>query len=327
MISKYKLKFILILIYIFTFFCLDNKISIKSLIKKIAKIFLNIFDTQKSSFKENIIKIETNSVFKLNLFNKDFQKSNKKYKSNHPEIIQVNNQGIITAIRPGRAIITVSSSNKKKTSIKVSSVVTNGLITNFTLDLYNASQYQNVMIVAHPDDEILWGGANLLKDKYFIVCLTNGYNLVRSNEFKKVLEFTKNNGIILNYPDIQDNIRDDWSEVNIGILKDITTVLNYKYWNKIVTYGKDGIYGHIHHIKTCEFVTRIAKTLNKYNYLYYFGKYYQKEQIPKNLTRINDTELKKKMEAILIYKSQKKGIYKYLFHSLPYENWVLIPKG
>ena len=183
------------------------------------------------------------------------------------------------------------------------------------------------MIVAHPDDEILWGGANLLKDKYFIVCLTNGYNLVRSNEFKKVLEFTKNNGIILNYPDIQDNIRDDWSEVNIGILKDITTVLNYKYWNKIVTYGKDGIYGHIHHIKTCEFVTRIAKTLNKYNYLYYFGKYYQKEQIPKNLTRISDTELKKKMEAILIYKSQKKGIYKYLFHSLPYENWVLIPKG
>ena len=62
-------------------------------------------------------------MFQLNLCNKDFQKSNKKYKSNHPEIIRVNNQGIITAIRPGRAIITVSSSNKKKTSIKESSVV------------------------------------------------------------------------------------------------------------------------------------------------------------------------------------------------------------
>lgn len=277
--------------------------------------------------KENIIKIETNSVFQLNFSSKDFQKSNKTYKSNHPEIIKVNNQGIITAIRPGRAIITVSSSNQKKTSIKVSSVVTNGLITNFTLDFYNASQYQNLMIVAHPDDEILWGGANLLRDKYFVVCLTNGYNLVRSNEFKKILEFTKNNGFILNYPDIQDNIKDDWSEVKIGILKDLTTILNYKFWNKIVTYGKDGIYGHIHHIKTCEYVTLIAKTLNKYNYLYYFGKYYQKDQIPKNLTRISDKELKKKMEEILIYKSQKKGIYKYFLHSLPYENWVLASKG
>ena len=45
------------------------------------------------------------------------------------------------------------------------------------------------MIVAHPDDETLWGGANLLKERYFVVCLTNGYDLIRSNEFKEILKF------------------------------------------------------------------------------------------------------------------------------------------
>ena len=202
-----------------------------------------------------------------------------------------------------------------------------GLINIYTLNLYNASQYQNVMIVAHPDDEILWGGANLIKDRYFIVCLTNGYNLIRSKEFKQVLNFTKNSGIILNYPDAQDDIIDDWSEVRVGILKDLTTILNYKYWNKIVTYDKDGTYGHIHHKKTYEYVTQIAKTVNKYDYLYYFGKFYNKHQIPKNLSRISDKELEYKIKAIDIYKSQKQGIYENWFHSLPYENWILASKG
>lgn len=315
MISNFKLKINLIFIYLLIFSCFDNKDSIYIFIRKLI-------------FKENFhIKIETNSNFQLHILNNDYPNQNIKYKSNHPEIIKVNNEGEITAIRPGNAIITLSRLKYKKVQIKISSIVKNGLITNYSLNLYNASQYRNVMIVAHPDDEILWGGANLLKDSYFIVCLTNGYNLIRSNEFKKILQFTKNSGIILNYPDTQDNIRDDWSNVRIGILKDLTTILNYKHWNKVVTYGKDGTYGHIHHKKTYEYVTRIAKAVNKYNILYYFGKYYQKNQIPKNLTRISDEELEYKKKEIDIYKSQKKGIYKNLFHVLPYENWILASKS
>jgi len=183
------------------------------------------------------------------------------------------------------------------------------------------------MIVAHPDDEILWGGANLLKERYFVVCLTNGYNLVRQNEFKKILKFTDNGGIILNYPDFQENIRDDWSEVKTGILNDLVTILNYKHWKKIVTYGQDGTYGHIHHKKTYEYVTQISKEINKYNILYYFGKYYSKNNIPKNLTRISDKELEFKKKELHIYKSQKAALYKRFFHVLPYENWVLASKS
>jgi len=63
------------------------------------------------------------------------------------------------------------------------------------------------------------------------------------------LKFTNNSGIILNFPDLQDNIRDDWSGVGAGILKDLSKLINYQYWDKIVTHGPDGTMGHIHHKK------------------------------------------------------------------------------
>ena len=44
----------------------------------------------------------------------------------------------------------------KCTQIKVLSISNNGLISNYTLEKYNVSQYQKVMIVSHPDDETLW---------------------------------------------------------------------------------------------------------------------------------------------------------------------------
>lgn len=36
--------------------------------------------------------------------------------------------------------------------------------------------YDSLMVVAHPDDETIWGGAHLLKGKYVVVCITNGNN-------------------------------------------------------------------------------------------------------------------------------------------------------
>ena len=44
------------------------------------------------------------------------------------------------------------------------------------------------MIVAHPDDETLWGGAHLKSGNWFVVCLTNHFTDVRKNEFKSVME-------------------------------------------------------------------------------------------------------------------------------------------
>ena len=162
-----------------------------------------------------------------------------------------------------------------------------------------------------PDDETLWGGINLFKYNYFVVCLTNGFNLKRANDFRQILNFTNNSGIILNYPDLKENnIRDDWSEVKKGILKDLSIILNYKNWDKIVTHGPDGTTGHFHHKITCKLVTKIAKEFNKYNNLYYFGKFYKKNEIPKNLQRINEKDFELKKKEVYIYKSVRKIIYK-----------------
>ena len=229
-------------------------------------------------------------------------------------------------MRPGSSTIIAKGLDGKNTQIKVLVTSNNGLINKHILDESSANKYKNVMIVAHPDDEVLWGGANLYKEKYFVVCLTNRYNPSRSNDFRKIMKFTKNNGIILDYPDIQENIKDDWSEVKIGILKDLSKILNYKHWDKIVTYGPDGTTGHIHHKKTFEYVTKIAKKYNKFQILYYFGKYYDRNHIPKNLPKIDDKELEYKKKEISLYKSVINVVSKAFVHMLPYENWILASK-
>ena len=284
-------------------------------------ICFNIYDSQRTDIsKINSIKLEINNFKDLTL---NFSLLNFSYKSNHPDIIQVDSRGKIKAIRPGKAIISISQLNNIIMKVKVTAILKNGFINNYILDNHNASQYKKIMIVAHPDDETLWGGANLVKDNYFVVCLTNGYNLARANDFHEILKYTNNSGIILNYPDIEDNIIDDWSEVENWILKDLSIILNYQNWDKIVTYGPDGTTGHYHHKKINQYVTWIVKKFDKYKNLYYFQKFYKKNQIPKYLPRINDTELEYKRKEVEIYKSVKHIIYQLWFHMLPCENLIL----
>ena len=40
-----------------------------------------------------------------------------------------------------------------------------------------------LMIVAHPDDELLWGGGHLIEGEYLVVCMTHGWNPKRRTAF------------------------------------------------------------------------------------------------------------------------------------------------
>ena len=164
-----------------------------------SSICFDIYNTPELKFNEtNPLRIEINHDKQLNLKLSDYPNSNIKYKSSHPEIIKVDKKGKITALRPGNAIITAEGLDSKRTSVKVLAISNKGLINNKTMDRYDANQYNNLMIVSHPDDETLWGGANLFREKYFVICLTNGYNIKRANDFKELLKFTNNSGIIMN---------------------------------------------------------------------------------------------------------------------------------
>ena len=90
----------------------------------------------------------------------------------------------------------------EKDSVTYDPETTEGQITKEMLDELPLSDCTKLMVVAHPDDETLWGGAHLTEGGWFVVCLTNGYNEVRKNEFYEVMKESGNIGLILKYPDL-----------------------------------------------------------------------------------------------------------------------------
>lgn len=192
----------------------------------------------------------------------------------------------------------------------------------FNVDLKNINK---VMIVAHPDDEMLWGGAHLLQDDYLVVCITCGERNDRVKEFKSVMKETNDKYIMLDYPDYPNSKKDDWKTVYNDIVKDIDRILKMKDWEVIVTHNEQGEYGHIHHKMTHQIVTNIYK--RKYpdkESLYFFGDYYKKDKITnveKELKQINEDDYHKKYNIIFgLYKTQTKSCKKHE-HMIRYENW------
>lgn len=171
------------------------------------------------------------------------------------------------------------------------------------------------MIVAHPDDETIWGGNHLLKGHYLVVCLTNGNNPTRRKEFMKIMKKTHNQGLIFDYPDKTNGKRDSWVHVKGSIEKDVAYLSHKKKWKCVVSHNPLGEYGHIHHRLTSQIVSIKCSQQN----LYYFGKYYKKNHVPENLKKINQYDAK--MKLINDYTSQKK-VMRHLNHMMKYENWV-----
>lgn len=177
------------------------------------------------------------------------------------------------------------------------------------------------MIVAHPDDELLWGGSHLIDDNYLVVCITCGTKKERVEEFVRVMHKTNDKYIMLGYPDKTNNERDNWEEVSSKIKKDLQEIISLKDWNLIVTHNPDGEYGHLHHKLTSEFVTNLVSNKNK---LYYFGYYHSKKTIADyydEMIPISDKNIKIKKELIGYYKSQS-FIQTTFDHIYNYEEWV-----
>lgn len=187
------------------------------------------------------------------------------------------------------------------------------------LDSLNLDKVSKLMIVAHPDDETIWGGYHLLKDDYLVVCITCGDNKIRVNEIKEALKYSNDKLIMLNFPDKILGKRSDWNEEKEEIKQDIKKIIEYKKWNLIVTHNPEGEYGHEHHKMTSKIVTNLYDGDN----LYYFGKYYSKKNIEKieKENKINENELINKNKMLKVYKSQS-FIDNKFGHMYPYENWT-----
>lgn len=194
---------------------------------------------------------------------------------------------------------------------------------NYDLSKMDLERYNNLMIVAHPDDEMLWGGAHLIEDDYLIVCITCGTKRERLNEFKSVVKETDDSYIALGYQNKIRGERSDWSNCYDDIKNDINMIIDSNDWNLVVTHNEKGEYGHIHHIMVNKMVTDLYNENNYQFDLYHFGTYYSKKNIYKlELVQspISDALLKRKEELLDLYGTQSEVI-KNLSHMNKYEVW------
>jgi LmbE family N-acetylglucosaminyl deacetylase len=139
------------------------------------------------------------------------------------------------------------------------------------------------MIVAHPDDELIFGGEELIKhgSDYKVICLTNKSNKIRSKEFKQVME--KLNVGSWKMFDYEDTLYPTKQF-------DLKNIINYKNWDKIVTHNPIGEYGHPQHKLIFDAVK------NETDDFYVFGKSSQK---------ISKTYLETKKLLLKLYESEQ----------------------
>lgn len=163
---------------------------------------------------------------------------------------------------------------KNANVVKVKSVTDKLGYASFKLDKDKLKNIEDVMIIAHPDDETLWAGDLITKKKFLIICLTNGDNPQRKKEFEQAMQMSDNYGVMLRYPDNPNHKKSDWSKVKDQVRGDMRYLLSYKNWKSIVTHNPDGEYGHIQHKFTSMIVTNICSEKDLTDKLYYFGKYY-----------------------------------------------------
>jgi len=189
----------------------------------------------------------------------------------------------------------------------------------------NIANAEKLMIVAHPDDESIWGGGHLIDDGgYLVVCVTNGRNDERRDEFIKAVKASGNAPMILEYPDKINGKRDDWSQVRGHIESDIRLLTGYKKWKQIVTHNPKGEYGHVHHQMLNQIVTNSCKDNGMEDNLWYFGEYYTKSKLPEassGLTELPKETVELKNKLLDFYKTQAKCVDKFR-HMAPYENWT-----
>ena len=191
------------------------------------------------------------------------------------------------------------------------------IYTNHSKKEITIDEVNNLMIIAHKEDGLIWGGNNLLNDNYLVVCITCTEN---DKDFIKIMDKTNNLYVLLNY----DEETDFYEERNI-LNRDLSKYLNMKNWDKVVTHNEEGEYGSNQHVIINSYV---KKLINNKDILYYFNKYYTNDNLGENsyyFYKLGGKEIDKKIKIIgmlndLEYVNEFKHIIPYE-EFIPYEEW------
>jgi len=162
-------------------------------------------------------------------------------------------------------------------------------------EAFNDYQATKLMIIAHPDDELIFGGIELMNygSDYKVVCVTNPTNKDRILEFETVME--KLNICSWEILDYEDTLHPTQTYDKLD------DIINSREWKKIVTHNPVGEYGHPQHklihdrVKNCLAETS-PSTIDNF---YVFGK---------SPVKINEMILNLKMDLLKLYKSEEEII-------------------
>ena len=133
-----------------------------------------------------------------------------------------------------------------------------------------------LMIVAHPDDETLFGGYHLGKDKnkWKVLVLSNGKSKIRIKEMKNAMDVNNISFEAWSVPEKELSIRKHagkFPQLEEQLVEEIVDEdgnLKYKY---IVTHNPHGEYGHAQHRGTHAIVSKVAKKLGIPIYVFDHG--------------------------------------------------------
>lgn len=106
-----------------------------------------------------------------------------------------------------------------------------------------------LMIVAHPDDEVVFGFRDIVHNSVHVISLTNGDNEVRRGEFYSVMSTIGGKGDMLNYVDSPE---DTWATIPVEDFykNHISELINKSIkYELVVSHGSDGEYGNKQHIR------------------------------------------------------------------------------
>lgn len=165
-----------------------------------------------------------------------------------------------------------------------------------------------LIIVAHPDDETIWIGGTLLKNKdkwdITIISLCRKDDKDRKPKFEKACKIFNAKCFM---SDLDDSEKGDFKKIsNEDIIKRVLQFTNRKNYDYIFTHGKNGEYGHIRHIQVHQAINEMLnKKLLQCKKVFFFSYFkdekngicYVNENADK-LIRLKDIYFKKKMQLI-----------------------------
>lgn len=164
---------------------------------------------------------------------------------------------------------------------------------------------QALCIVAHPDDETIWMGGTILKNKewdWTILSLCRKDDPDRMPKFRKVCEFYRAKGIITDLDD--EKLNPLTMATVIGKIKENLSSHEFDF---VFTHGENGEYGHRRHKEIHKAVKALVKKKELQCKNVYFFSYDMTNQIDPEIPvpveaditfSLSQTELEKKRRIV-----------------------------